>query len=182
MHLDRFRAASVVKTMLGRLQLVAAEPPSRSRQLGQVLPLFALLSVVLLGGAALLTDVAWWWTSEQRMQRAADAAALAGADYLPRRSGRERTPRRGQKPRRTATPTGSGGVRGDRPCATFRTTPATAYRRCRAGRSRHNFARVFCWDGGPCLEQVQCRRHRAPPSTSCPCQWAAQRTTTACSG
>ena len=55
----------------------------RAGQLGQVLPLFALMAVVLLGGAALLTDVAWWWTFEQRMQRAADAAALAGAVHLP---------------------------------------------------------------------------------------------------
>ena len=53
------------------------------RELGQVLPIFVIMSVVLLGGAALLTDVAWWWTFEQRMQRAADAGALAGAIYLP---------------------------------------------------------------------------------------------------
>jgi Flp pilus assembly protein TadG len=53
------------------------------RQLGQVLPIFAIMSVVLLGAAAIATDVAWWWTNEQRMQRAADAAALAGAPYLP---------------------------------------------------------------------------------------------------
>ncbi len=56
--------------------------PARAQR-GQVLPIFAVMSVVLLGGAALLTDVAWWWTNEQRMQRAADAAALAGAVYLP---------------------------------------------------------------------------------------------------
>ena len=46
-------------------------------------PIFAVMSVVLLGGAALLTDVAWWWVNEQRMQRAADAGALAGAIHLP---------------------------------------------------------------------------------------------------
>ena len=55
----------------------------RSRERGQVLAIFAVMSVVLLGGAALITDAAWWWTSEQQMQRAADAAALAGAIYLP---------------------------------------------------------------------------------------------------
>ena len=48
-----------------------------------MLPIFAIMSIVLLGGAALLTDVAWWWTNELRMKSAADAAALAGAVYLP---------------------------------------------------------------------------------------------------
>ena len=43
------------------------------------------MSVVLLGGAAFVTDAVWWWTFEQRMQRAADAAALAGAVHLPGR-------------------------------------------------------------------------------------------------
>ena len=52
-----------------------------------MLPLFVIMAVVLIGGAALVTDVAWWWTYEQRMQRAADAAALAGAPYLPDREG-----------------------------------------------------------------------------------------------
>jgi Flp pilus assembly protein TadG len=62
---------------------VAPGPDARRRQRGQVLPLFAVMTVVLLGGAALLTDVAWWWVNEQRMQRAADAGALAGAIHLP---------------------------------------------------------------------------------------------------
>ena len=48
-----------------------------------MLPIFAIMSVVLLGAAALVTDVAWMWTNQQRMQRAADAGALAGAIYLP---------------------------------------------------------------------------------------------------
>ncbi len=52
-------------------------------QRGQVLPIFAVMSVVLLGGAALLTDAAWWWVTQQQMQRAADAGALAGAVHLP---------------------------------------------------------------------------------------------------
>ena len=55
----------------------------RHRERGQVLPIFAIMSVVLLGAAALVTDVAWMWTNQQRMQRAADAGALAGAIYLP---------------------------------------------------------------------------------------------------
>jgi hypothetical protein len=50
---------------------------------GQVLPIFVVMSVILLGAAALVSDVAWWWTNEQRAKRAADAGALAGAIYLP---------------------------------------------------------------------------------------------------
>ena len=57
--------------------------PSPRGAVGQVLPIFVFMSVVLLGGAALLTDVAWWWTNELRMRSAADAAALAGAIWLP---------------------------------------------------------------------------------------------------
>lgn len=56
---------------------------NHSRERGQVLPIFVIMAVVILGGAALITDVAWWWTVEQKMQRAADAGALAGAVYLP---------------------------------------------------------------------------------------------------
>ncbi len=50
---------------------------------GQVMALFALALVVLIGSLALCTDVAvmyWNWLS---MQKAVDAAALAGAHYLP---------------------------------------------------------------------------------------------------
>ena len=71
-----------------------------------MLPLFALMTVVLLGGAALLTDVAWWWVNEQRMQRAADAGALAGAIYLPGNQtlafsrARDETAKNGYHPRR----------------------------------------------------------------------------------
>ena len=89
-HLVRWRRARAVD--------------GRSRERGQVLAIFAVMSVVLLGGAALITDAAWWWTSEQQMQRAADAAALAGAIYLPENRSRP-TPPPGMRPRRMASPT-----------------------------------------------------------------------------
>ena len=54
-----------------------------SGERGQVLVLFVLVSTVLLGAAAIVTDASWLYVSQQRMQRAADAAALAGAVYLP---------------------------------------------------------------------------------------------------
>ena len=109
------------------------------------------MTVVLLGGAALLTDVAWWWVNEQRMQRAADAGALAGAIHLPGNQALafSKRPHRGAK---------------------------NGLRRRRGWRHRHahagdpsdprklivdidgpvgtNFARALCWEGGPCLDQV----------------------------
>jgi Flp pilus assembly protein TadG len=66
-----------------RRELARSGGASRQGQRGQVLPIFAIMAVVLLGGAALVTDAAWWWVNEQRMQRAADAGALAGAIHLP---------------------------------------------------------------------------------------------------
>jgi len=48
-----------------------------------VLPLFVLMVVVITGAVAIVTDVSWFWVNQQRMQRAADAAALAGAVFLP---------------------------------------------------------------------------------------------------
>ena len=53
------------------------------RQRGQALVLFVIMAVVMVGGVAIVTDVSWLWYGQQRMQRAADAAALAGAIYLP---------------------------------------------------------------------------------------------------
>ncbi len=50
---------------------------------GQALVLFVIMSLVLIGSVAIVTDVSWLWYGNQRMQRAADAAALAGAIYLP---------------------------------------------------------------------------------------------------
>jgi Flp pilus assembly protein TadG len=68
-----------VRRLLGR----AARRRRTGLERGQVLPIFAIMSVVLLGAAALVSDVAWMWANQQRMQRAADAGALAGAIYLP---------------------------------------------------------------------------------------------------
>jgi Flp pilus assembly protein TadG len=59
-------------------------PASRpEHQRGQALPLFALMIFVLTGSVAIVTDVSWFWVNQQRMQRAADAASLAGAVFLP---------------------------------------------------------------------------------------------------
>lgn len=52
-------------------------------QSGQTLVLVALLLVPLLGFTGLVADVAWYEVNLMRIQRAADAAALAGVVFLP---------------------------------------------------------------------------------------------------
>jgi hypothetical protein len=54
-----------------------------SAQRGQVVVIFALSIFVWVGMCAVVVDIAWYWASSLRMQRAADAAALAGVVFLP---------------------------------------------------------------------------------------------------
>ncbi len=56
---------------------------SRRRRNGQILVIFAGGIVALIGIVAIVVDVSWYWANTLRVQRAADAAALAGAVYLP---------------------------------------------------------------------------------------------------
>jgi Flp pilus assembly protein TadG len=58
-----------------------ADAHGRSR--GQVLVIFTLSILVFIGLSAIVTDVAWYWANSLRIQRAADAAALAGVVHLP---------------------------------------------------------------------------------------------------
>jgi hypothetical protein len=53
------------------------------RQRGQVLVIFAFASFLLIGMMALVVDVSWYWANTLKVQRAADAAALAGVVLLP---------------------------------------------------------------------------------------------------
>jgi hypothetical protein len=55
----------------------------RRDQKGQTFVIVALMIVALLGFTGLVTDVAWYEVNLIRIQRAADAAALAGVVYLP---------------------------------------------------------------------------------------------------
>lgn len=55
------------------------------RNRGQVLVIFAGSILLLLMLAAVVVDVSWYWVNSLRIQRAADAAALAGAVMLPNR-------------------------------------------------------------------------------------------------
>ena len=60
-----------------------ASKTGRGWPTGQVMPLIAGILVVLLGAIALGTDVAVHYYNWMQMQKAADAAVLAGAFYLP---------------------------------------------------------------------------------------------------
>lgn len=60
-----------------------AETAARPRQRGQALVLFVFLIFVLVGMVAVVIDISWYWTNQLKVQRAADAAALAGVVYLP---------------------------------------------------------------------------------------------------
>ena len=61
----------------------ATTPPARRRQRGQVLAIFAVATIVFVGILAVVVDVSWYWASSLRVQRAADAASLAGVVWLP---------------------------------------------------------------------------------------------------
>jgi Flp pilus assembly protein TadG len=55
----------------------------KRRPRGQTAVLFTIALVALLGGVALCTDVLVMYSNWESMQKAADAAALAGANSLP---------------------------------------------------------------------------------------------------
>jgi hypothetical protein len=58
-------------------------PRDRARERGQVIVIFAGGIVLFMLLLAIVVDVSWYWANTLRVQRAADAAALAGAVYLP---------------------------------------------------------------------------------------------------
>ena len=53
------------------------------RQRGQVLAIFAAATILFVGILAIVIDVSWYWANSLSVQRAADAAALAGVVWLP---------------------------------------------------------------------------------------------------
>jgi putative Flp pilus-assembly TadE/G-like protein len=55
----------------------------RSSQSGQVVVIFAGAMLLFILLSATVIDLSWYWTNNLRMQRAADAAALAGVVFLP---------------------------------------------------------------------------------------------------
>jgi len=65
----------------GRVAMAQARRRRASR--GQVLVIFAGGLIALLSLSAIVIDVSWYWANTLRVQRAADAAALAGVVDLP---------------------------------------------------------------------------------------------------
>ncbi|MGZ6312017.1 MAG: pilus assembly protein TadG-related protein [Candidatus Limnocylindrales bacterium] len=63
-------------------QALAAGRP-RLRERGQVLAIFAASIFLFVAILAVVIDVSWYWANSLRVQRAADAAALAGVVWLP---------------------------------------------------------------------------------------------------
>ena len=59
----------------------------RSNERGQVFAITAISLVALLGMAAFVLDVGAWFRADRQIQSVADAAALAGAQHLPRSPG-----------------------------------------------------------------------------------------------
>jgi Flp pilus assembly protein TadG len=120
------------------------------RERGQTLVLFVIVSVVLIGAVAIVTDVSWLWVNQQRMQRASDAAALAGAIYLPGDPTRAYSTARAEAAKNGYTH-GVGGV-----TVTPQQDPTNRRRLIVrvTGPVGTYFARVFCMDGGTCLENV----------------------------
>jgi Flp pilus assembly protein TadG len=57
--------------------------PKSARERGQAIVIFAAAIVFFVGFLAIVVDVTWYWVNQLRVQRAADAAALAGAVWLP---------------------------------------------------------------------------------------------------
>jgi Putative Flp pilus-assembly TadE/G-like len=64
---------------------------ARKNERGQAIVLMVLSLVVLIGMAALAIDVGSWYRTKRRLQGTADAAALAGAQQLPKSPGAART-------------------------------------------------------------------------------------------
>jgi hypothetical protein len=60
-----------------------AKSKSTKSESGVTLPLVAMMMVTLLGLAAFAVDLGWFYLNASRVQRAADAAALAGVIYMP---------------------------------------------------------------------------------------------------
>jgi hypothetical protein len=57
--------------------------PRSRRSDGQVLVIFAGAIIALMAMVAVVIDMSWYWANSLRVQRAADAAALAGVVWLP---------------------------------------------------------------------------------------------------
>ena len=99
-------------------------------QRGQMLVVFVLAIILIVGLVGLVLDVRWYWANSLRVQRAADAAALA-AQSCPRSRPGLRPDRAGRRPRRTGMPRYLGGTSGPSTSVTGTVRPRTATNRTR---------------------------------------------------
>ena len=77
------RAIRTIKASADRARSRATASRRRVRTSGQMLVLFVVSIFVLTGITAIVVDISWYWANTLRVQRAADAAALAGVVWLP---------------------------------------------------------------------------------------------------
>ncbi len=77
------RAIRRIKASAERARTRATAGRRRVRARGQMLVLFVVSIFVLTGITAIVVDISWYWANTLRVQRAADAAALAGVVWLP---------------------------------------------------------------------------------------------------
>jgi hypothetical protein len=77
------RAIRTIKAGADRARARATARRRRVLASGQMLVLFVVSIFVLTGITAIVVDISWYWANTLRVQRAADAAALAGVVWLP---------------------------------------------------------------------------------------------------
>lgn len=70
-------------SVCGRFSNTGFRRSPDERERGQVIVLVVVMFVVLLGFGALVIDIGSWYLGKRQAQAAADAGALAGAQYLP---------------------------------------------------------------------------------------------------
>ena len=83
--------AALLRAGINRIRVAAGANPidedaslaTQAKEAGQIVVIFALMLVVLIGLVGIAVDTTYAWREALRVQRAADAAALAGVVYLP---------------------------------------------------------------------------------------------------
>jgi len=83
--------SALLRAGINRIRTAAGADPidedaslaTQAKEAGQIVVIFALMLVVLIGLVGIAVDTTYAWREALRVQRAADSAALAGVVYLP---------------------------------------------------------------------------------------------------
>ena len=86
-----FHPRSLLRTGVNRIRAAAGADPldenagaqDALKQAGQIVVIFALMLTVIIGLVGIAIDTTYAWRESLRVQRASDAAALAGVVYMP---------------------------------------------------------------------------------------------------